>query len=109
MIRLSGVPLNRLFKMKLYRGMSNLEWQEWEREKVIPKGKNFTTCPYEALKLGDQHTLNGELIIVGTSYDDLSFQKTLGTSSTGIGTEWYESCRTIGLGEFITERLNEEF
>ncbi|MBT6774960.1 hypothetical protein HOA91_06360 [Candidatus Woesearchaeota archaeon] len=95
--------------MELYRGMSHLEWQEWNEERVIPKGKNFTTCSDEALRLGDQNTLNGELIIVRTKYDDLSFQKTLGTSSTGIGSEWYETDRNIGLEEFVIEKLNDNF
>ena len=93
--------------MDLYRGMSHLEWQEWNSTKKIPKGKNFTTCPYEASKLGDSHTLNGELIVIKTEYDDLSFQKTLGTSSTGIGSEWYESSRNVGLEEFVVEKIDQ--
>ena len=93
--------------MELYRGMSDIEWDEWQSNRTIPKGKNFTTCPNEASRLGDQHTLNGKLIVVGTSYDDLSFQKTLGTSSTGIGSEWYETSRNIGLDEIITEEIDQ--
>lgn len=86
--------------MDLYRGMSNLEFYCWHDRQILPKGKNFTSEPLEAIKLGKRYVLRGELIIFSMNYDPEGFNTILKESIVAPG--WYQNNEEIylGLGNF---------
>ena len=69
--------------------MSDLEFYCWLDNEILPKGKNFTTDPHEAIKFGKDYVLYGELIVFSMNYIPESFNSTMGGDLSF--PTWYEN------------------
>jgi len=89
--------------MDLYRGMSNLEMDEWNGAQRIPRDTNFTTHPLEAIRLGEQYLFDGRLIIARLAYDDMLFEKIIEGGNPSFDGDWYRNAYPIDLGAIIMD------
>lgn len=75
-----------MYPPHIYRGMSDLELEAWIKEDTLPAYKNFTSGLSDAVRLGSEHLLKGNLILLRVAYDWNIFRQTLPGRES-----WYES------------------
>jgi len=87
--------------MKLYRGMSDLEFYCWLDGEKLPRSKNFTTDPTEAINFGKRYVLSGDLIIFSMDYVPENFNSILLPKVGMAG--WYQTNQNLSLQNKIFE------
>ena len=88
--------------------MSDQELISWQRPEYrdclyLPKRKDFTASPQEAVSFARDHTIFGDPLIVEVSYDSNFFRETL--PSTQPRGHWYETATTFPLEQLSFDIL----